>query len=129
MLHINRHDRNTQFKLLPKSQWVPDQQSNQCQFKTAATSCITRFNLFQRRHHCRRFVFCVIHGAFITHPCHRCGILVCQRHSLNRLPLFASIDSIERWHRVCDGCFYDLIINTKQQVSTHDSAADLTEIC
>ncbi|GAN02462.1 hypothetical protein MAM1_0022c01906 [Mucor ambiguus] len=111
MLHINRHDRNTQFRLLPKIQWVPDQQSNQCQFKTEVTSCITRFNLFQRRHHCRR-----------------CGILVCQRHSLNRLPLFASAESIERWHRVCDGCFYDLIINKKQQASTHDSAADLTEI-
>ncbi|KAL9545063.1 hypothetical protein MBANPS3_007323 [Mucor bainieri] len=112
MLHINRHDRNTRFKLLPKSQWVPDQQSDQCQFQTEAASCITRFNLFQRRHHCRR-----------------CGILVCQRHSLNRLPLFASTEPIEKWHRVCDGCFYDLIINKKQQVSTHDSAADLTEIC
>ncbi|KAF1801988.1 hypothetical protein V8B55DRAFT_1351582 [Mucor lusitanicus] len=112
MLHINRHDRTTQFKLLPKNQWVPDQQSDQCQFKTATAACITRFNLFQRRHHCRR-----------------CGILVCQRHSLNRLPLFASIEPIERWHRVCDGCFYDLIINKKQQAFAHDSAADLTEIC
>ncbi|KAK4513847.1 uncharacterized protein ATC70_005853 [Mucor velutinosus] len=112
MLHINRHDRNTLFKLLPKSQWVPDQQSNQCQFKTAAASCITQFGLFQRRHHCRR-----------------CGILVCQRHSLNRLPLFASMKPIEKWHRVCDGCFYDLIIKKQQQASTRDSAADLTEIC
>lgn len=58
----------------------------------------------------------------------RCGIIVCQRHSLNRLPLFASVESIERWYRVCDGCFYDLIIN-KKQVSNHDSAADFTEIC
>ncbi|KAL7324174.1 hypothetical protein PS15p_210720 [Mucor circinelloides] len=57
MLHINRHDRKTQFKLLPRSQWIPDQQADQCQFNTATTSCITRFNLFQRRHHCRRFVF------------------------------------------------------------------------
>jgi hypothetical protein len=50
MLHINQHDRDTKFQLLPKYLWTPDSQANQCQFKT----CSNLFSLFQRRHHCRR---------------------------------------------------------------------------
>ncbi|KAI8644958.1 hypothetical protein BD408DRAFT_95989 [Parasitella parasitica] len=57
MLHISRHDRNTRFKLIPQSQWIPDHQATQCQFKTAHTPCSTRFHFFKRRHHCRRFMW------------------------------------------------------------------------
>lgn len=50
ILHINHHDRTTKFTLLPKYLWTPDHQSKVCQFN----SCLTRFTLFNRRHHCRR---------------------------------------------------------------------------
>ncbi|KAI7899020.1 uncharacterized protein BX663DRAFT_522864 [Cokeromyces recurvatus] len=51
VLHINRHDRETKFRLLSKIQWTPDEQINQCQFRL----CTVQFNLFQRKHHCRRY--------------------------------------------------------------------------
>ncbi|KAI8880802.1 hypothetical protein K501DRAFT_149738, partial [Backusella circina FSU 941] len=50
--------------------------------------CKVQFSLFQRRHHCRR-----------------CGLIICQRHSLNRLPLFSNRHDNAIWHRVCDSCF------------------------
>ncbi|KAI8988634.1 hypothetical protein BDF20DRAFT_798183, partial [Mycotypha africana] len=90
LLHINAHDQNTLFRLLPKRYWIPDADSLTCQFQ----SCTTSFSFFQRRHHCRR-----------------CGILVCQEHSLNRLPLFSPQEQHHlSWYRVCDTCFFDLII-------------------
>ncbi|CEJ04581.1 hypothetical protein RMCBS344292_18536 [Rhizopus microsporus] len=88
VLHITDKDKQTRFTLLPKSLWVPDQEASTCQFQ----SCSARFSLFVRRHHCRR-----------------CGQVICQRHSSNRLPLFSSNGQFE-WSRVCDGCFQDLII-------------------
>ncbi|CAO3661123.1 hypothetical protein G6F70_006650 [Rhizopus microsporus] len=88
VLHITDKDKQTRFTLLPKSLWVPDQEASTCQFQ----SCSARFSLFVRRHHCRR-----------------CGHVICQRHSSNRLPLFSSNGQFE-WSRVCDGCFQDLII-------------------
>jgi hypothetical protein len=50
MIHINHQDRKSRFKILPKNLWTPDNQVDQCQFKT----CTTIFNFYQRRHHCRR---------------------------------------------------------------------------
>ncbi|CAO3633340.1 unnamed protein product [Mucor fragilis] len=98
ILHLNSRDRQTRFSLLPKCLWVPDHETNQCQFQQTRRhlQCSTRFSLFQRKHHCRR-----------------CGSIVCQRHSANRLPLFntSKIHSTTgKWSRVCDDCFYDLIM-------------------
>ncbi|OBZ81529.1 hypothetical protein A0J61_10421 [Choanephora cucurbitarum] len=95
LLHINSIDRKTRFCLLPKHLWVPDHQADQCQFQNNNPdySCQTRFSLFQRRHHCRR-----------------CGLIVCQKHSANRLPLFDVTHPKGAWSRVCDDCFYELII-------------------
>lgn len=94
MLHINYNDRKTRFHLLPRHLWTADELVDQCQFKTNHTACSTVFSFLKRRHHCRK-----------------CGIVICHRHSLNRLPLFLSPSSYsEKWHRVCDTCFHDLII-------------------
>ncbi|KAL9545085.1 hypothetical protein MBANPS3_007315 [Mucor bainieri] len=73
ILHLSSRDRQTRFSLLPKCLWVPDHETNQCQFQQTKRhmQCSTRFSFFQRKHHCRR-----------------CGSIVCQRHSANRLPLF-----------------------------------------
>ncbi|CAO3642094.1 unnamed protein product [Mucor hiemalis] len=100
MLHINHQDRVSRFTLLPKKLWTPDEEANQCQFKSIGSQCSTKFNFFQRRHHCRR-----------------CGIVICQRHSLNRLPLFSQRTHVnnEKWYRVCDTCFHDLVIVTKKK--------------
>ncbi|KAI8354015.1 hypothetical protein BD560DRAFT_214822 [Blakeslea trispora] len=95
LLHINRTDRKTRFRLLPKSLWVPDHQVDQCQFQSQNPyhGCRLKFSLFRRRHHCRR-----------------CGMVVCQRHSGNRLPLFDAPYLKGKWSRVCDDCFYQLIV-------------------
>jgi hypothetical protein len=99
ILHLNSRDRQTKFSLLPKCLWIPDHETNQCQFQQTKRHlrCSTRFSFFQRKHHCRR-----------------CGYIVCQRHSANRLPLFntSKIHSTTgQWSRVCDDCFYDLIMH------------------
>ena len=98
MLHINHQDRKTRFKLLPKHQWIKDEDADTCQFLT----CQTKFTLIQRRHHCRR-----------------CGFVICQRHGLNRLPLFSTAEpnNTNKWHRVCDTCFHQLIIITRKKRS------------
>ncbi|KAK4517188.1 actin cytoskeleton and mitosis protein [Mucor velutinosus] len=99
ILHLSNRDRQTRFSLLPKCLWVPDHETNQCQFQHTKRHlrCSTRFSFFQRKHHCRR-----------------CGSIVCQRHSANRLPLFNTSkahSTTGQWSRVCDGCFYDLIMH------------------
>ncbi|KAI8996899.1 hypothetical protein BDB01DRAFT_845608 [Pilobolus umbonatus] len=95
VLHLNHRDRRTKFACLPKSLWIPDHETDHCQFRTRNSQCHTVFSLFQRRHHCRR-----------------CGYIMCQRHSANRLPLFTSTNSYShgQWTRVCDNCFHELII-------------------
>ncbi|KAI9355012.1 hypothetical protein BD770DRAFT_367221 [Pilaira anomala] len=94
ILYINYYDRRKRFQLLPNHLWTPDTEVTRCQFKTNHTAaCSTRFNLLQRRHHCRK-----------------CGDVICQRHSLNRLPLFKNLSSNETWCRVCDTCFHNLIV-------------------
>ncbi|OAD72182.1 hypothetical protein PHYBLDRAFT_9747, partial [Phycomyces blakesleeanus NRRL 1555(-)] len=50
--------------------------------------CNTQFSFFQRKHHCRK-----------------CGMIVCQRHSANQLPLFSYDSPCVEWSRVCDACF------------------------
>lgn len=99
ILHLNSRDRQTRFSLLPKCLWIPDHETNQCQFQQTKRHlrCSTRFSFFQRKHHCRR-----------------CGYIVCQRHSANRLPLFNTskiYSTTGQWSRVCDDCFYDLIMH------------------
>ncbi|KAL0145919.1 hypothetical protein V8B55DRAFT_1583501 [Mucor lusitanicus] len=99
ILHLSSRDRQTRFSLLPKCLWVPDHETNQCQFQQTKRHlrCSTRFSFFQRKHHCRR-----------------CGAIVCQRHSGNRLPLFNTSrihSTTGQWSRVCDNCFYDLIMH------------------
>lgn len=91
ILHLNSKDRRTRFALLPKLLWVPDQETDHCQFDR----CPTRFSFFQRKHHCRK-----------------CGSIICQKHSGNRLPLFHHRKNTVNghWSRVCDHCFHDLII-------------------
>lgn len=101
ILHLSSRDRQTRFSLLPKCLWVPDHETNQCQFQQTKRNlrCSTRFSFFQRKHHCRR-----------------CGFIVCQRHSANRLPLFNAskiYSTTGQWSRVCDNCFYDLIMHNK----------------
>ncbi|CDH51996.1 hypothetical protein RO3G_04347 [Lichtheimia corymbifera JMRC:FSU:9682] len=92
MLHISARDRKTRFRMIPQAHWVPDQMASHCQF-TSTRPCSVKFSLFQRRHHCRK-----------------CGIVVCQRHSGNRLPLFAKSSAPPQWSRVCDKCFCNLIM-------------------
>ncbi|KAI8373985.1 hypothetical protein EDC96DRAFT_498172 [Choanephora cucurbitarum] len=85
-LHIRAEEHHL-FRLLPKEDWIPDDQIGQCQ----SENCSTRFTLFQRRHHCRK-----------------CGHIVCQRHSMNRAPLL-NASKIPEWHRVCSQCFGELM--------------------
>ncbi|KAI9322363.1 hypothetical protein BX666DRAFT_607175 [Dichotomocladium elegans] len=96
MLHLTSADRKTRFHMIPRAHWVPDQLAPQCQFERGGEGgrqCSTQFSFFQRRHHCRR-----------------CGMVVCQRHSGNRLPLFPKPNSLPKWSRVCDRCFRGLIM-------------------
>ncbi|KAI9498133.1 hypothetical protein BDB00DRAFT_500045 [Zychaea mexicana] len=94
LLHLRPEDRKTRFRLIPRAHWVPDQLADQCQFERSENRrCPTQFTLFQRKHHCRR-----------------CGKIICQRHSSNRLPLFATPSAPAQWSRVCDQCFCSLII-------------------
>ncbi|KAI9357825.1 hypothetical protein BD770DRAFT_388409 [Pilaira anomala] len=97
VLHLSSQDRRTRFAMLPKSLWVPDTETNQCQFQpNQHKRCQTQFSFFQRKHHCRK-----------------CGHIVCQKHSANRLPLFSSskiYSTAGQWSRVCDHCFHDLIM-------------------
>ncbi|KAG1443943.1 hypothetical protein G6F56_010489 [Rhizopus delemar] len=72
-----------------ESVWIPDDQVECCQL----SMCFTRFSWLQRKHHCRR-----------------CGKIVCQRHGLNKLPLFSKMQDIPTWSRVCDMCFISLIL-------------------
>lgn len=112
MLHISARDRKTRFRMIPQAHWVPDQMASHCQF-TSTRPCSVKFSLFQRRHHCRKYVDCIwnvndwfIYGCILC----RCGIVVCQRHSGNRLPLFAKSSAPPQWSRVCDKCFCNLIM-------------------
>ncbi|KAI7889716.1 uncharacterized protein EV154DRAFT_513843 [Mucor mucedo] len=98
VLHLNSKDRRTRFALLPKCLWIPDNETNQCQFQlhNRRRRCQIEFTFFQRKHHCRR-----------------CGYIMCQKHSANRLPLFSSSkihSTTGQWSRVCDNCFHDLIV-------------------
>ncbi|CAO3630624.1 unnamed protein product [Cunninghamella blakesleeana] len=91
LLHLSPKDRYQHFFLLSKDKWVPDLLVDECQLE----ECSVQFSLFQRKHHCRR-----------------CGKIICQRHSGNRLPLFKQDKVIEgqgNWHRVCDLCFLQAI--------------------
>ncbi|KAI8882375.1 hypothetical protein K501DRAFT_251629 [Backusella circina FSU 941] len=97
MVHITQRDRIDKFHLLPKSLWVPDEQVRNCQFSTRYHSCSIQFSFINRKHHCRK-----------------CGKVVCQRHSLNRLPLFSNHHIKESWHRVCDDCFSLLTPSNKE---------------
>ncbi|KAI9245243.1 hypothetical protein BDA99DRAFT_543756 [Phascolomyces articulosus] len=98
LLHLLPEDRKTRFRLIPRAHWVPDQLADHCQFERSDNRrCPQKFNFFQRRHHCRR-----------------CGKIICQRHSSNRLPLFTSATSSAQWSRVCDQCFCNLIVITTQ---------------
>lgn len=58
MLHISARDRKTRFRMIPRAHWVPDQMASHCQF-TSSRPCSTKFSLFQRRHHCRKYVYCI----------------------------------------------------------------------
>ncbi|KAI8333150.1 hypothetical protein BC941DRAFT_435223 [Chlamydoabsidia padenii] len=58
-LHLTTQDRIKLFVLLPKHQWIPDLFVDQCQHNEdspLSKQCTTQFNLFQRKHHCRRHV-------------------------------------------------------------------------
>lgn len=55
MLHISARDRKTRFRMIPQAHWVPDQMASHCQF-TSKRPCSVKFSLFQRRHHCRKYV-------------------------------------------------------------------------
>ncbi|SAM02946.1 hypothetical protein [Absidia glauca] len=95
-LRLSPHDRHTRFVLLPKHQWIPDLFVDQCQMNDDdphSPQCSVRFNLIQRKHHCRR-----------------CGKIICQKHSGNRLPLF-NMEQPDQggWYRACDSCFIQLI--------------------
>ncbi|CAO3598341.1 unnamed protein product [Absidia cylindrospora] len=95
-VHLSPKDRRTIFVLLPKNRWMPDLFVDQCQLDDQVVRCSTRFTLFQRKHHCRR-----------------CGKIICQRHSGNRLPLF-KVDHVDqekscKWYRICDTCFIQAI--------------------
>ncbi|KAI8883122.1 hypothetical protein K501DRAFT_250157 [Backusella circina FSU 941] len=101
VLHLTNKERRTRFALLPKCLWIPDNQTKQCQYQYRTVNsrkrgrqCQTQFTLFQRRHHCRR-----------------CGYIICQQHSSNKLPLFSSQSKYSGaiWSRVCDNCFRYLI--------------------
>lgn len=50
LLHIGHDERSVKFVLCPPDQWVPDEHADACQ----EAHCDTHFNLFNRRHHCRR---------------------------------------------------------------------------
>eukprot|EP00940_MAST-03C_sp_MAST-3C-sp2_P001162 g1162.t1 len=69
-----------------RPQWIPDSASQQCMFP----GCSHAFSKVpfspSRKHHCRA-----------------CGILVCRRHSRNRVPL--SSLGYQTPVRVCDKCF------------------------
>lgn len=98
VIHLNGKDRRTRFALLPKSLWIPDNDTNQCQFQlhNSHKRCRVRFTFFQRKHHCRK-----------------CGYIMCQKHSANRLPLFSPSrkgNFLAQWSRVCDNCFHNLIV-------------------
>lgn len=99
VLCLNENDRKTRFSILPKHLWIPDKATDRCQFHSLRNrrQCNTHFSFFQRKHHCRK-----------------CGHIVCQKHSANRLPLFSckKNDFIAQWSRVCDNCFQDLIVKT-----------------
>ncbi|CAO3648377.1 unnamed protein product [Cunninghamella echinulata] len=91
LLYLSPKDRQQHFLLLPKNKWVPDILVDECQLE----ECSIQFSLFQRKHHCRR-----------------CGKIICQRHSGNRLPLFKQDKVIQgqgAWHRICDICFMQAI--------------------
>ncbi|KAI8084863.1 uncharacterized protein BX664DRAFT_337964 [Halteromyces radiatus] len=94
VLHMTPKDRKTRFLMLPKDKWTPDICTDQCQHEESER-CPTQFTFFQRKHHCRR-----------------CGKVICQRHSGNRLPLF-TMDQADfgkgQWSRVCDTCFIQCI--------------------
>ncbi|ORZ17778.1 hypothetical protein BCR42DRAFT_412496 [Absidia repens] len=53
-VHLSPKDRKTNFVLLPKNRWMPDLFVDQCQHDDQVDRCLTRFTLFQRKHHCRR---------------------------------------------------------------------------
>ncbi|KAI8370911.1 hypothetical protein BD560DRAFT_110441 [Blakeslea trispora] len=89
------------FRLLPKEEWISDDQVDQCQ----SEDCSTYFTLLQRRHHCRK-----------------CGHIVCQRHSMNRASLLNASDRLG-WHRVCNHCFDELMEHNTIKQST-DSLMD-----
>ncbi|PKK64983.1 FYVE-domain-containing protein [Rhizophagus irregularis] len=70
------------------SRWVEDDEVSICQ----QAGCSVKFNLWNRRHHCRR-----------------CGNIFCSTHSAYSMLLFP--DGIEDWggvwSRVCESCFKD----------------------
>ncbi|CAI2178352.1 17807_t:CDS:2 [Funneliformis geosporum] len=68
--------------------WVEDDEVSICQH----SNCSVKFNLWNRRHHCRR-----------------CGNIFCNTHSAYSMLLFpdGSEDWGGVWSRVCEGCFSD----------------------
>ncbi|KAI8065148.1 hypothetical protein BC940DRAFT_335041 [Gongronella butleri] len=77
---------------MDQARWIADQDVVQCQCEADGKPCSALFTVVQRKHHCRR-----------------CGRVVCQRHSGNRLPLFESANPLAKWCRVCDQCFLHLL--------------------
>ncbi|KAI8061097.1 hypothetical protein BC940DRAFT_310556 [Gongronella butleri] len=78
------------FYILPRDNWVPDHQVPRCQVNACTAPA---FGWLNRRHHCRR-----------------CGQVVCQDHSMNKLPLFHQTDTTKHeMARVCDLCCHQLL--------------------
>ncbi|ORX50208.1 hypothetical protein DM01DRAFT_1384919 [Hesseltinella vesiculosa] len=91
VLHLNPLDDHP-FHLLPHDQWIPDQQVPHCQLDSCSAPA---FSWLHRRHHCRR-----------------CGKIICQAHSQNKMPLLK--DGLHHdWYRVCDVCCDQLISFSK----------------
>ncbi|KAI8375786.1 FYVE zinc finger-domain-containing protein [Blakeslea trispora] len=103
-------ERVRQPALLPRSQrvWEMDRQAPECR------RCYRRFNFLVRRHHCRR-----------------CGQIVCDRCSSNRLKLPVEelvedpIISLSQYpylatqtQRVCDSCFREPMVENRRRRAT-----------
>lgn len=53
-MHLTREKRLTLFSLLNNDEWKKDTSVQTCEFHVNGLSCNVEFNVFHRRHHCRR---------------------------------------------------------------------------